>query len=172
MNHEFPLLILHLQLPPLQPASHYFPIIFFLLKKICFGVPWWLIRLRIWCCHCGDRFSPWHLGTPACHGHDQKYISIYVCVFFQFYWEITDILHHDENTYDSLSLLVFFFFPAMPAGLETTRELPGFTLLTTFLMYYVVHYNPSTYLPQNWKFVPFHHLHPIPPPTQILPLIT
>ena len=27
----------------------------------------------------------------------------------------------------------------------------------------MVHYIPSTYLSYNWKFLPFDHLHPIPP---------
>ena len=34
------------------------------------GVPWWLIRLRIQCCHCcGSGSIP---GLGACHEHGQK----------------------------------------------------------------------------------------------------
>ena len=32
------------------------------------------------------------------------------------------------------------------------------------LISHIVHPIPSTYLSYNWKFVPFDHLHPIPPP--------
>ena len=36
------------------------------------GVPWWLSRIRIWCCHCcGMSLIP-VLGTSTCHGRDQK----------------------------------------------------------------------------------------------------
>ena len=42
------------------------------------GVPWWLSRLGIWCCHswglghCCGANSVLGLGTSACHGYGQK----------------------------------------------------------------------------------------------------
>ena len=55
------------------------------------GVPYWLIRLRIWHCHC---YCLGHccgigsvLGTSACHGCSQKkkeknpFICLFVCLF-------------------------------------------------------------------------------------------
>ena len=51
-------------------------------------------------------------------------------------------------------------------------DLLGFTLSTTFYItcsndnyiYHMVHCIPSAYFSYNWKFIPFNHLHPIPPP--------
>ena len=42
------------------------------------GVPWWLSRLRIWCCHCcglGHHSGTGSIPGPqtsACYGHGQK----------------------------------------------------------------------------------------------------
>ena len=39
------------------------------------------------------------------------------------------------------------------------------TYMSINYIYPVVHYIPCTYLSYNWKFVPFDHLHLIPPPS-------
>ena len=45
-----------------------------------------------------------------------------------------------------------------------------YTKYTKQHSYHAIHYIPRTYLPYNWKFVPFDHLHLFQTPHQIPPL--
>ena len=52
--------------------------VFTKIKKMHMGVPWWLSRLRIQCCHCSSsgcccgRGSTLGPGTSTCHGRGPK----------------------------------------------------------------------------------------------------
>ena len=49
-------------------------------------------------------------------------------------------------------------------SLRIYSQLSHITCSSVNYTYHVIHCIPSTYLSYNWKFVPFDHLHPIPPP--------
>ena len=44
------------------------------------------------------------------------------------------------------------------------------TFISVSFIYHVVNYIPHAYLSHNWKFVPFDHLHLVPPPPPPTPL--